>query len=676
MNIPQQTVDRHNWEEVSPRGAYAQAAWVADRPIAVHVRDVLAPGLNWRADRQMTLRTLQIGLCMVGILNWRCHHRRVRLALRSLPFATQRKIGVVDDRGNVISYRMIEKAINQIDRILTDPPVLVEHNHPVAAPDSDAEAEADTDKEADTEAGTEQEFPCPTSCPFMVAGPMWFVTAMALAAIPDGIPVALDLALDWTDMPSWAKQLFHFDADMEAAPGDDGADYHGVAIAKSAESATRRTKEAPIGPDGRRVPTKDRDARWGHRSVRPGLDEFFIGFDLHTLLGTPTRSGVMFAAFIFGATVRPAGSYAGDAAVDLLRVLRYSKLVVRDLNADRGYTRLDPDRFSRPVLELADNIVLDMSENQRRQKADWTAVRDKGTPEERTIHVRRIAGSYFCDALPERLLDLSRPGRNADKEARLASMAEFDDRAQYAFVRHDKTKAGTQRWAGPATEYAGFKIRCPNNEASKRGPEQGRDERPITKCKVGAPCSCGEVLAIKDPGTERERQQDIWGTTKWTQSWNRRTVVERGDSDDKFQITSLDRKTICCFGTVKHAIYYAPIAVARNLQVALRWYHDTGEADPWSIGEVSRPDFRFPEELPEVAGPARPPAQDPEPDESEKGDDDLAEDALDEVADETPGLSLNRKQRRAAERAARRGRIVSKPPKPPPRGTLPPDDQQ
>lgn len=648
MNIPGQEVDRHNREQVSSRGAYVLAASVVDSPVAVHVREVLAARLNWRKDRQMSLRTLLIGLLMIGPLDKRSHHRQIRLALRSLPQATQRALGVVNNRGRAITYRMIEKAINQIADVLVEPSVLVDHNHPVESENGDADAAQ----------------PCGVDCPFMVAGPTWFATAMSLAAIPPGIPMARDLALDWSDMPTWAKQLFRFEADLETAAGDDDPDYHAAAIEGATIRAKAFTSEAPLGPDGRKVLTKDSDARAGHRSVRSGLDEFFIGFDLHTALGTAARNGAKFAPFIFGAVVRPAGSYAGDAALELLRTLRHFGVTVRDLNADRGYTRLDYERFGRPVLQMVDNIVLDLTENQRRRKADWTVVRGKGTPNKRTVHILRIAGSHFSSALPKRLHDLSRPARNADSATRLANMAQFDDRAQYAFVRHGRTSSGTPRWAGPATAKAGFKIRCPNNPESMRGPDDGVDKRPLTTCTKAKGCSCGVVVAIDDPSTEREQQAEIWGTTKWTRSSSRRTVVERGYADDKFQITSLDRKTICCFGTVKHAIYYAPIAVARNLQVALRWYHDNGQPDPWSIAEVSGPDYRFPEELNDetqaedaVAPSAVGPSVDPDAGGEEQAD----------PADVPARPTGNREQRRWAERAARKP-ASSKPPKPPPRG--------
>ncbi|MDQ6945335.1 MAG: hypothetical protein M3256_03480 [Actinomycetota bacterium] len=663
MNIPKKGIDRHNWDQVSIRGAYALATWLVDRPTAVEVRTVLEPLLNWRHDRQMPLRAFQVGLAMIGILDVPSHHRQIYNVLRSLPFEMQHQLGARTPKGNSVSYRVIEKGINQIARILCDPPVLVDHDHPLA----------------DEETG--EVLPCPVRCPYMEADATWFVTAMALAAIPDGIPVAKDLALDWTDMPGWGKQLFRFENDLVVAEGDDELDYHGEAAereAKAAKKAKDPTKVAPIGPDGRKVPSKDSESRWGHRSVRSGVDPFYIGFAAHTALGVPEMDGTRRPAFVHGAEIRPAGSYAGDAAVHMFRTMRYFGLETRDLVADRGYTALRPDGFSRPILEIVGNVVLDLIEHQARKKADWTVIRDKGKPTERTIRIGRIAGGYFTDGLPKTLEGLRRPGPNADKAARLASMAKCDRRAQYAFVHHDFTNAGTERLAGPATHTAGYRVNCVNNRRPGSWPAGKLDLRPRTSCKKGIPCSCGEVLVIADPDSERERQEHLWGTTEWTTSFNRRTVVERGYSDDKFHITSLNRAHIRCFGTVKHAIYYAPIVAARNLQIALRWYYDTDQTDPWDIQSVSRPDYRFPEE-PALA--SEPESNDDSPElaalisaaaepKAKKG---LAPTLVLEAPAAPP---LNRKQRRVAERSASSGRRAnSKPPKPPPRSTPPPDRQ-
>jgi len=367
---------------------------------------------------------------------------------------------------------------------------------------------------------------------------------------------------------------------------------------------------------------------------------------------------------------------------------RHFGVTARDLVADRGYTSKDPERFCNPVRQLVDNIVLDLTESQRKSREHYTVILDRGKPNERTLHILRIAGLFFADSLPEDFHDLERPGVRATAAERKAAMKKFDQRAQYAFVRHDLLDSGSQRWAGPATRYAGFKVRCPNNKRSLRAGHN----RPLTTCAVGQPCSCGAVVVIDDPSTERERQDLIWGTTEWNKSYNRRGAVERAYADDKFQVTNFGRDSVYCFGTVKHAIYYSSIIVARNVQVALRWYQRQQETDPWGVEHIDRPDYRLPPALGGLYS-----VQDDEgpsgdtPAASTAATDVVAADAAaatenvaapaaedgsgegegavdDPIVEEPERPGRNRQQRRAAERAARSGPAKRQPPKPPPKG--------
>lgn len=640
------------------------AAWVVDR--AVEVREVLEPRLNWHPRRRISLRTLLIAKEMLGMLGRRGHHRQVRLVLRSLPLAVQRHLNVVDGNKMAVTYRQIEKAMTQIAKVLADPTVLVDHDHP----------------RADAETG--EVLTCPITCPYMVADHDWYMSAMAKASRPDDIPVASDFSMDWTDMETWAKPRFRFTPDGPRAPGDVGDDYHSEVVAPRQRRAP--ATEAPLGPDGRRITTKDADARQGHRSARPGISPFFVGWDNNTLVGAPGRDRSAEAAFTYAVSLVPASSYAADAAITVLRLARHFGVEVRDLIADRGYTRLDPDRFARPVSGVVDDVVLDLLELQRRRGVDHVVVRDEGRPEERVVRIKRIAGGFFASGLPDDFDNLARAPKGAPRPERERAMAEFDKRARYAFVRHGVTDAGAQRWAGPATEYANFKVRCPNNARSMRAPHT----RPLTTCGKGTPCSCSEVLVIDDPASEREQQRLLWGTTKWEKSYGRRTAVERAYADDTVQVTIFDRKSIYCFGTVKHALYYSPILVARNIQVALRWYRDHGQADPWDVERLCQPDFELrlerhleavSDESPMAADSVKDGAADPAYDESVAPSEDVAPEELPaggpdspQEVSTTPAPGLNRAQRRAAARHVSRQR-PAKPPKPPPGSAPPPEIQ-
>jgi len=669
VNVPGRVEDRHNWEDLTPQAAFVIAAWVVDR--AVEVREVLEPRLNWHRRRQISLRTLLIAKEMLGMLGRRSHHRQVRLVLRCLPLSVQRHLNVVDAAGQAVTYRQIEKAMTQIAKVLADPTVLVDHDHPPA----DAE--------------TGELLTCPVTCPYMAADHNWYTTAMARASRPDDIPVGSDMSMDWTDMETWARPRFRFSPDAPREAGDVGDDYHSEVVVPRPRRAP--ASQAPIGPDGRRITTKDGDARQGHRSPRPGVSPYFVGWDNNTLVGAPDRDGSPAPAFTYAVSLVPASSYAADAAITLFRQARHVGIEVRDLMADRGYTRLDPNRFARPVRSLVDNIVLDLLELQRRRGVDFVVVREKGTPTERTVRIKRIAGGFFASGLPDDFDNLARAPKGAPRPERELAMAEFDKRARFAFMRNGRADSGAQRWAGPASEYAKFKVRCPNNERSMRAP----NTRPLTSCEEGSLCSCSEVLVIDDPSSAREQQRLLWGTTKWEKSYGRRTTVERAYADDTVQVTNFDRKSIYCFGTVKHALYYSPILVARNIQVALRWYRDHGQTDPWDIERICQPDFelRLERHLETVGGAPLAPTQAAEEGPAEPTSETLVADAGPlapsgdaaptgpavedptgpEVAAGPTAPRLNRAQRRSAARQASKQRL-GKPPKPPPAGQSP-DDQ-
>ncbi len=217
----------------------------------------------------------------------------------------------------------------------------------------------------------------------------------------------------------------------------------------------------------------------------------------------PGRDGKPVAPFTFGAEVVPAGAYAADSVLAVLRALRYFGVDVHDLIADRGYTALVAECFARPVREFGVSIVMDMVETQRKRQPDFVAIRNKGKANEREVRAKAIAGSFFTSGMPDELDDLARPGHNADAEERAKSMAEFDKRAVFAFVRHGPTGAGSPRWAGPATRQAGYKVRCENNDLSmgSKGPPGMPETRLLTTCVKGVPCSCGEYITVSDAAT-------------------------------------------------------------------------------------------------------------------------------------------------------------------------------
>jgi hypothetical protein len=111
----------------------------------------------------------------------------------------------------------------------------------------------------------------------------WFANALSRAAIPRELMRSRSVAVDGTDVESWGamKGSTHTVVlDGEARETQLGAEKE----AKQ-EKSTRKVKTARVfgtGPDGRRLYTKDQDARAGHRSAtgqrKAGT---YVGYELH-----------------------------------------------------------------------------------------------------------------------------------------------------------------------------------------------------------------------------------------------------------------------------------------------------------------------------------------------------------------------------------------------------------
>ena len=112
------------------------------------------------------------------------------------------------------------------------------------------------------------------------------------------------------------------DYDGEASPPDD-------AKQKKTKNAKRKAKLLSVGPDGRNVYTKDKDARGGYRTANakhPGGT--YVGRELHLGIAVPTvknTDGVSYVKLgpdvpqvVVTARLVPAGSHRGDPALEMV----------------------------------------------------------------------------------------------------------------------------------------------------------------------------------------------------------------------------------------------------------------------------------------------------------------------------------------------------------------------
>jgi hypothetical protein len=270
---------------------------------------------------------------------------------------------------------------------------------------------------------------------------------LLLAAIPDEVMAPMvgntDLALDGTEMESCGQlqgEPSDIDYDGEASPPDD-------AEQKKTKNAKRKAKVLSVGPDGRNVYTKDKDARGGYRTGNanhPGGT--YVGRELHLGIAVPTiknTDGVSYVKLgpdvpqvVVTARLVPAGSHRGDPAVEMVAEAKAQGLC-NGVIVDRGYTQSAPDRFHLPLQRLGVSMFTRLKEHQRGEKPGIGPA-------------RLIDGHLFCDSLPDELVAPPMPPLGSTEEEKLPYMAKFDQRAAY---RYGRLKApgtdGVTRWKHP-----------------------------------------------------------------------------------------------------------------------------------------------------------------------------------------------------------------------------------
>jgi hypothetical protein len=280
----------------------------------------------------------------------------------------------------------------------------------------------------------------------------------------------------------------------------------------------RNARALEIGPDGRKVYTKDRDARAGKRSATnrraAGL---YVGRELHIGVAVPrigktdTTAHVSFAPavprVIMFADPVPAGSHRGKTVMPHI-VAAHRDGFCEDVVADAGYTLMS-DHFLLPLQEAGIPVTLRPKSFQLR-----TGDTIGGAPV--------ILGQLFSPHVPNVLVDLALPGRNATADERARSASKFDQRACFRFSRHKGPGAdGTTRWRCP---YCAGRVRSRTIGKSMRRPRTA----PRYDLPRGVAC-CDRILLV-GAGALPMMQPTIVGTTAWWEVWGRRNIVETVNS--------------------------------------------------------------------------------------------------------------------------------------------------
>ncbi len=424
----------------------------------------------------------------------------------------------------------------------------------------------------------------------------WFTQQIIAASIEDGYPSSRSRAVDGTDWQTSAKlhyprkdstpaetdSLTYDGAPLPTADDDDATAAVEAGEATTARSATQvapsKNKAASkkkatdgggqpkiliLGHDenGRRVYTKDVDARAGWRSATNNRKAgTFIGYETHLVVqardvawtdySSSINLGPAVPGFITSAVVVPAGSHKSRSIVPAL----LAEKKINNIVWDRGYTHEDRATWAIPLRQAGISITFDLT---KRQRGVGEAV----------MNGIVIDGNLFSEHLPaEFRAELPRPPRNCPTKDLPTYTAPFDARAKWRFSVH-----------GRPDDDGYFRMRCPF--CAGRLGILGRPNRklnagaPRVELPDGARCCAG---VRRFTAADLLHAQEIpYGTTAYWVSYHRRNIVENANARMKGQYISLDRLYTRKFGVTKQAWALAFAIVGVNRDIARAWREDS-----------------------------------------------------------------------------------------------------
>jgi hypothetical protein len=363
------------------------------------------------------------------------------------------------------------------------------------------------------------------------------------------------LAVDDTNIPTWGAlhgEVWVDDLDPELEEGEEPI------TANDSPKRGRRKRHARLlgyGTDGRKIWTKDADARGGHRSAtNTRAAGTYVGYELH--LGVQTRD-VLWSDGIsevsFGGDVppviklfslAPAGTHRGHAFVPTLLAAKALGQDIDDVIVDRGYSQLRPETLAHPLNRAAIHQTFRPMERQRK-------------PLPFREDIKLIEGQPFSSHVPKELEGpLTMPPYGATDQECERYEEPFNRRARFRFVRH----------AGPDGEGT-TRHRCPFHAGLLRSRQlpftmRGSRSAPLVRLPNGAACCQGIVSISAD-------ELPLWqrlpaGTTAWRKSFHRRNVVEGANSGLKGGFVNIERKYFRVMGGVKMTVLLAPAIFGYN----------------------------------------------------------------------------------------------------------------
>ncbi len=352
---------------------------------------------------------------------------------------------------------------------------------------------------------------CPDGAPSKEA--RQFLAAIVGASAPRwAAALSSSLAVDWTDLESWACP--------------------------------------PLGKGG---PSADPEASWGHRrGDGPGQeDELYWGYylSLGTMVkeeGGPEVPELVRVATIGSCKLDPVPEMAGE-----LEAYARRGNAIGDVAADCGYSHRVAPNWAHRLRAIGGRLVSDLHPDDRGPR---------GTHQGATC----CNGNLYCPATPPGLLSLGAPARGASQQGLAAYDKKAEELARYKLGRvSSDDQDGYCRVACPAVL---GKLRCPLRPASLSLPY----DRPTVTSLPGHPpkCCTQKTITVPPSVNAKTAQRHDWGSAAWRASYARRSAAERANSTIKDPATNDVSKGWCrLMGLAPLVFFLAPLLAVRNLRV-------------------------------------------------------------------------------------------------------------
>ncbi len=293
----------------------------------------------------------------------------------------------------------------------------------------------------------------------------WWMAQVLNAPNPPELLEGSAVGMDGTAIESWGRLhsgVETLDLDGNYDENNRAAVVHQENV-KALEKTGRSARVLGIGPDGRKIYTKDTGARAGYRTATASQPSGpYNGREGHLLIALPviastdgysyTTLGPPIPSVIVGAAIVPAGTNRGLTGLALIADAKENGYG-SDVIVDPGYSTAE-------YFTLTNRIAFDTPTTFRPVGSQCAVKNGPGG-------TKIICGMPYSEHTPRKLQDIPQPGHNLDKEGRAKSSERFTERAKYyRYTTNGTTSSGNQRWRNPIGE----RLRSNDDPGSLRLP--------------------------------------------------------------------------------------------------------------------------------------------------------------------------------------------------------------